>query len=357
MRILALVTLLVVSMAFVALGATTAPPNLGKAIEAQRQLVKEQPRDAQALNDLGNLLVLAGHLTEARASYESAIEIDDALPAAHYNLGLLLQQQGERRKALSEFKKVLKTQPDNAWAHFQAAALLEAGGSDSAAVEHYAHAFRLNPQLSFYEVNPQVIDSKLVTQSLLLAHRGSASESSAPRDYAQPSRIAKLMVAPKLAPAALATEEAPSDAVAPAASSERAPRAPAAPATATPAASRTLRPEDLEAEGAGTSAGSTRRGGSRVTPPPPSGPTGNYTRPRIAPGVQPGPPPEPPRYTPPPEASEDEGDDGYDVEGDQVVAPSGGQRLQFIPGIQSSGRLEMKLVPDAPPAGAGSRGV
>lgn len=354
MRILALVTLAVVSVAFVALGSTSAPPNLGKAIEAQRQLAKELPRDAQVLNDLGNLLTLAGNLPEARASYEAAIELDAELPAARYNLGLLLQQLGERRQALSEFKKVLKIQPDNAWAHFQAAMLHEAGGNDSAAVEHYAKAFRLDPQLSFHEVNPQIIDSKLVTQSLLLAHRDRANEASAPRDYAQPSRIVKLMVAPKAAPAELAPEAPPADATAPAAvAPERAPRPQAA--GTTPSAPRTLRAEDLEAErGAAGSAGSTRRGGSRVTPPPPSGPTGNFTRPRIAPGVQPGPPPEPPRYTPPPayDETDDSGDDGYDVEGDQeVIAPSGGQRLQFIPGIQSSGRLEMKLVPDPPPAG------
>jgi hypothetical protein len=360
LRTKVIATLVLASAAFVAVGATTAPPNLGKAIEAQRMLAKERPQDPQVLNDLGNLLVLAGDLDEARASYESAIEIDASLASAHYNLGLLLQQQGERRRALAEFKKVLKTQPANAWAHFQSAVLHEAAGSDSEAIEHYAAAFRLNPHLSFSEVNPQIIDSKLVTQALLRAHRDGSVDSVAPRDYEQASRIVKLMVNPT-APAA---EVAPADAT-PAAEPAPPGRAPRAEAGATPSAaqpapaapgSRTLRAEDLEPErGAtgSTGAGSVRRGGSRVSTPPPSGPTGNFTRPRIAPGVQPGPPPEPPRYTPPPAVQDDEGDDGYDVEGDSIqgIAPSGGERLRFIPGIQSSGRLEMKLVPDPPAQG------
>ena len=37
----------------------TTPPNLERTLEAQRELVSQNPYDAQSHNDLGNLLMLA----------------------------------------------------------------------------------------------------------------------------------------------------------------------------------------------------------------------------------------------------------------------------------------------------------
>jgi len=53
-----------------------APPNLTKALEAQRHLAAERPQDAAVLNDLGNLLMLVPNPTEAEAAYRKAIELD-----------------------------------------------------------------------------------------------------------------------------------------------------------------------------------------------------------------------------------------------------------------------------------------
>ncbi len=172
----------------------TPPPNLGRAIAAQQAQVAENPSDAQARNDLGNLLVLDGRSAEAEAAYRNALELAPDLTSAHYNLGLLLAQKGERKEAAAQFETVLEANPDHAWAHYQLGAIYDAKGSEKRAIREYAKAFRLDPQLAFPEINPSVIDNEHVTEALLVAYRDQPAAAEAPKTYEQPSRIVSLMV-------------------------------------------------------------------------------------------------------------------------------------------------------------------
>ena len=74
------------------------PPNIERAVAAQRELLAQE-ETAERSNDLGNLLLLADDPEGARAAYERAIELDETLVSAHYNLGLLLQQLGRESSA------------------------------------------------------------------------------------------------------------------------------------------------------------------------------------------------------------------------------------------------------------------
>lgn len=187
--------------ALAAIGAMTAtaaavPPNLGKALEAQRRLAAERPQDAAVLNDLGNLLVLAHQPSEAETAYRRAVEIDPHKVSALFNLGLLLEQQGNAREARQAFEKVLEIEPHHAWAHYQLGTLHERRGDKSRAIREYSQAFALDPQLAFREVNPQVVENGLVTESLLHAYRRNSAASEAPAIYDEASRIRDLMVPP-----------------------------------------------------------------------------------------------------------------------------------------------------------------
>ena len=71
---LSLAAALVAAFAIAAFAAV--PPNLSKALEAQRRLVTEKPQDAAVHNDLGSLLLLADRPVEAEAAYRRAIELD-----------------------------------------------------------------------------------------------------------------------------------------------------------------------------------------------------------------------------------------------------------------------------------------
>ncbi|HVG10689.1 MAG TPA: tetratricopeptide repeat protein [Thermoanaerobaculia bacterium] len=187
-----------VLVAIVGITAITAfaavPPNLSKALEAQRRLVTEKPQDAAVHNDLGSLLLLAERTEEAEAAYRRAIELDPDKVSALFNLAQLLQQRKEKREALRLYDRVVELQPNHAWAHYQIGTLHEGWGQESRAVEHYARAFALDPQLAFKEVNPHIVENTLVTQAMLRAYDQSPGPSQAPRYFEDRDRIVNLLV-------------------------------------------------------------------------------------------------------------------------------------------------------------------
>jgi Flp pilus assembly protein TadD len=190
--ITAVAAVLVAVVAITAFAAV--PPNLSKALEAQRRLVTERPQDAAVYNDLGSLLVLADRTEEAEAAYRKAIELDPNKVSALFNLAQLLQQRGEKREALRLYGRVVEQQPNHAWAHYQIGTLYEGWNQESNAVEHYARAFALDPQLAFAEVNPHIVENKLVTRAMLLAYDEPPGTAQAPRYFDERDRIVKLLV-------------------------------------------------------------------------------------------------------------------------------------------------------------------
>lgn len=190
------------------LAMTTPPPNLERALEAQKRLVQERPQDADVLNDLGNLLLLDQRPAEAEEAYRQAVELAPEKTAARFNLGLLLQQTGRGHEALKQFRAVLDRDPDHAWAHYQAGAIYERAGEKNSAVRHYSRAFALDPQLSSVEVNPQIIENELVVESMLRGYREMNRKPLAPKSYDDRMRIATLMVSSDQAEGAMKAEGA-----------------------------------------------------------------------------------------------------------------------------------------------------
>jgi hypothetical protein len=207
-------------LALTAFGAMAALPpnsrvpqaNLNKTIEAQKRLTSQQPDDAAAWNDLGNLLVLANRPGEAEDAYRKAVTLDPQKESSLFNLALLLQQKGQTKEALKTFEQVLKVAPGNAWAHYQIGAIRERKGDESAAIRAYSQAFALDPQLAFPEVNPQIVDNRLATQAMLKAYRQEGSIPRAvPPVYDDPRRIRDLLVPPPTVPQTATPVPVPSD--------------------------------------------------------------------------------------------------------------------------------------------------
>jgi hypothetical protein len=173
------------------------PPRILQALEGQAAVVRAEPGNAGAHNDYANLLALAGELGAAERAYVRALELDPAMVSARYNLAILYLQRGDLKAAATGFQQVLDLAPENAWAWYQLGAVRERQGRTRAAVSAYAHAFRLDPLLSFDDVNPQVIDSKLTTRALLrLSSRHDGAEE-APLRYEQPAHVAGLLLPPR----------------------------------------------------------------------------------------------------------------------------------------------------------------
>jgi hypothetical protein len=327
----ALLATTVALLALVGLVAVTAfaavPANLNKAIEQQKKLATERPQDPAVLNDLGNLLLLADQPVQAEEAYRKALALEPDKVTALFNLALLQQQRGERREALGLYKKVVALQPGHAWAHYQMGVLYEGWDQKSKAIEQYAHAFALDPQLAFKEVNPHIVENKLVTESMIRAYdEEGGMKPQAPAAFDEPGRIAKMLVPiPQ-------TSQTESPAEAGAGQQQGQPGQ----TTAQPGqpGSTVLGPEDLHGRPTGQAV---PQGGSRVgrgsMRPEPSDPRlrqWERPEPNVAPlpmdpttgrPIQPGQP------------------------GQVVTPPPGG--VYYRPGSPSSGRLDIKIVPDS----------
>ncbi len=344
-----LVSSLAVVVAITAITAITAkaavpPANLTKALEAQRHLASERPQDPAVLNDLGNLLVLSAQPAEAETVYRKAIELDANKSSALFNLGLLLQQRGQLREAEDLYHRVLKIEPGNAWAHYQLGTVEEGRKQDSKAIDSYARAFALDPQLAFPEVNPHVIENKLVTQAMMRAYKTDFAVPQVPKVYDDPRRIASM-----LSPAAPGKDQAASGQ--PTQAQKPAPAPPGAAAgrppvkgmaPGQPGDSTVLRERDLDrgnAAGQAAAPGAIRSGtavgGVRQSP-------GGAQQPR---GVREWNRPEPVIQEVP-----EEGGDGARPQ--PVITPTPGG-IYYRPGLQSTGRLNLQTVPERSRVGRG----
>ena len=132
----------------------TSPPHLYEALEAQRAQASQNPNDPEILNDLGNLLVLAGSIAEAEEVYLQSLEISPDNTATRYNLALVLMEQGHRSQATKELNRVLAIQPQHAWSLYQLGTLSALAGRRNKAVGYYTKALALDPDLASPVVNP-----------------------------------------------------------------------------------------------------------------------------------------------------------------------------------------------------------
>jgi hypothetical protein len=243
------------------------------------------------------------------------VELDPQKVSALFNLGLLLQQRGEAREALRLYRQVLEIQPEHAWAHYQVGSLYEAWESESRAIEHYARAFSLDPQLAFPEVNPHIVENQLVTEAMLRAYQEEYALPQAPTIYDEPGRIANLMVARPQQPAQAAQEK-------PDATAKPGAQQPGRPAPAQ--GGTVLREQDLNTRATGQAApqGSIRtRPGSRPTTPSPRG-LREWERPDTVIVNEEAPPME-------------------GQPGEVITPPPGG--VYYRPGVPSTGRLELQI--------------
>ncbi len=172
------------------------PENLDTALASQRQHVEEHPDDAGALNDLANLLLLAGDHEGAEAAYAQALANQPEHPQARFNLALLLHDRGRPRQAIRELRTLVKHHPDHAWAQYQLGALYADRGHRGRALERYVKAFRLDPRLSDPVFNQHILSNPLATAAMLRAFSELSNAGSVPRLYADPGRITALLLPP-----------------------------------------------------------------------------------------------------------------------------------------------------------------
>lgn len=145
--------------------------NTGSALDAQitRTLTALQagPSSPQLHNELGALLVQKGFPKDAEREFEAAIDRDGDYYPAWYNLGLIRAANGDDNGARRAFRRTVAKKPGHSQALFQLGLIEEGLFHTDAAVDYYAKAYSINPQLMEPGTNPRVLDSKLMHLALI----------------------------------------------------------------------------------------------------------------------------------------------------------------------------------------------
>jgi tetratricopeptide (TPR) repeat protein len=112
------------------------------AAEFRRELASA-PQHAQALAYLGDVL-LRSHDPSARTTLEKAVALDDAIPVAHLDLGILDAGAHQNTSARKQFERAIELAPDDADAHYRLARLYQAEGQMEDAEAQLAIVTRLH---------------------------------------------------------------------------------------------------------------------------------------------------------------------------------------------------------------------
>jgi tetratricopeptide (TPR) repeat protein len=72
-----------------------------------------EPFSLTIYSDFIRSLYYAGRLDEARRETLKLLELDQTFARAHYEAGLVLEEQGKLDEAIAEFRQALKKSPDN----------------------------------------------------------------------------------------------------------------------------------------------------------------------------------------------------------------------------------------------------
>lgn len=83
----------------------------GAALAAYQDVLASEPDNAIAWNGVGLMLMEGQRLTEARTAFQRAIEADETLAAAHYNLSFTQSRLGEHDAALHATRRALELEP------------------------------------------------------------------------------------------------------------------------------------------------------------------------------------------------------------------------------------------------------
>ena len=127
------------------------------AVKQFRKALAVNPRNLQALLEVGIYLLDEGQLDEAKILLTRAVEDADtshvkpgmlsaALAKAHANLGVLQGRAGNLQEAVRLSREALRLEPGYAFAHFTlGAALLELNQAEEGR-KHLAESLRIDPQ-------------------------------------------------------------------------------------------------------------------------------------------------------------------------------------------------------------------
>ncbi len=121
------------------------PPQHEEAIRFLTVAVALRPDSPGVRYNLGNALVGAGRLDEAKVAYRQAIGLKPDYAMAHFKLGWVLGQQGQLDEAIAACRRAIELKPDHADAHYILGNYLDDAGRPDEAEAAYRKAIALRP--------------------------------------------------------------------------------------------------------------------------------------------------------------------------------------------------------------------
>ena len=119
--------------------------NLDVATSLYNEVLKVEPKNIHALNNLGSIFRTIGQPQEAMNYFKKVIDLDPNFTIALYNLGLVFGDLRKNDKAIEFYKITIKLDPQNFKAHNNLGVIHEELGEYQKALNYYEKVTEINP--------------------------------------------------------------------------------------------------------------------------------------------------------------------------------------------------------------------
>jgi len=132
-----------------------------KAKECYEKVIKIDPNYADAHNNLGVVFQKLGENEKAKYCYEKAIATNPNYASAHHNLGAIFVELKDFKKAKDCFEKAIEINPNHFSAHYRLGNIFKELKNYQKAKDCYEKAIAINPNYASAHNNLGVISKKL----------------------------------------------------------------------------------------------------------------------------------------------------------------------------------------------------
>ena len=117
-----------------------------EAAKLYREVLRAQPKNADALRMLGVLTIADGKVDEAERLFRRAVAAAPDFVNAIIDLGMALKEQSRIEEAIDCFRQATKLEPRNVKAHYQLGHILAPAALSTEAIESYERVLQIRPK-------------------------------------------------------------------------------------------------------------------------------------------------------------------------------------------------------------------
>jgi len=122
--------------------------DLDRAVQTCRKALELNPKNTEALRNLGAALTKQGRAAEAVEPYRAALKLDPELFEAHFALGMLLLHLGRNPEAVESLEEAVRLHPADTSPRHCLGLALQAQGKFERALTQYARVLELEPDFA-----------------------------------------------------------------------------------------------------------------------------------------------------------------------------------------------------------------